>query len=104
MKAFGMAGVQDTLSSKAALKKKEQESIALSEMLKDKEKEQALKDILSEHQLYHHSTKRFKQSQETKLITQQALEAMIMAKQTNASKAKIPQVIFNIDNLLMFEF
>ena len=90
-----------------------------------------MRDILSEHQLYYHSTKRLFYKRETKLITQQALEAlrsnkermMSLAKAKGqiqagvdtsaggssqdpnaAASAKVPSVTYLIEEMVMFRF
>lgn len=94
------------------------------------EREQVIKEILAEHQLYSYSTKRFltdktteivrppyggpitlaqqarqDRSREVKLISQEALEAMRIAKQLNlAKKVNIPSLTFLIHNLVLFTF
>lgn len=79
--------------------------IEFSDFLKAIQRESVLRDILAEHQMYFHSTKRLFYKQDTKLITKQALEAINLAKQTgNQGKAQIPTVTYLIDNLLMFNF
>lgn len=62
--------------------------IEFSDFLKAIQRESVLRDILAEHQMYFHSTKRLFYKLETKLITKQALEAITMARQSgNQGKA-----------------
>lgn len=62
--------------------------IQFTDFLKVLQKESGLREILSEHQLYYHSTKRLVYKRETKLITQQALEAIQYNKEKKLSQAK----------------
>ena len=55
--------------------------------------------------MYFHSIKRLNYMLDTKLITKQALEAIMLSRQIgNQHKAQIPTVTYLIDSCLMFSF
>jgi hypothetical protein len=62
--------------------------IQFTDFLKVLQKESGLREILSEHQLFYHSTKRLKYLKETKLITKDANDAINANREKIASQAK----------------